>query len=91
MTPMRTTLTLDDHLAAQLRELAHRQGVPFKHVVNRALSEGLRSLARPKPKRRARLPTYRLGVPRVPSLDRALDLAAALEDQEVARKFDLRK
>ncbi len=38
---MRTTLTLDDDLAAALKEQAHRSGVPFKHVVNDALRRGL--------------------------------------------------
>ena len=38
---MRTTLTLDDDLAAALREQAQRVGVPFKHVVNDTLRRGL--------------------------------------------------
>ncbi len=38
---MRTTLTLDDDLAAALREHAQRVGVPFKHVVNDTLRRGL--------------------------------------------------
>ena len=39
---MRTTLTLDDDVAARLREEAVRQGVPFEEVVNRAIRLGLR-------------------------------------------------
>ena len=38
---MRTTLTLDDDVAAKLRALAHRRGVPFKEVVNSVLRRGL--------------------------------------------------
>ena len=38
---MRTTLTLDDDVAAKLRELAHRQRAPFKEVVNAVLRRGL--------------------------------------------------
>ena len=38
---MRTTLTLDDDLAARLRELAHRRKVSFKEVVNSVLRQGL--------------------------------------------------
>ena len=41
MSSMRTTLTLDDDVAAKLRELAHRQRVPFKEVVNSVLRRGL--------------------------------------------------
>ena len=38
---MRTTLTLDDDLAAALKEQAQRAGQPFKQVVNNALRRGL--------------------------------------------------
>jgi hypothetical protein len=41
MPAMRTTLTLDDDVAAKLRELAHRRRVPFKDVVNSVLRRGL--------------------------------------------------
>ncbi len=38
---MRTTLTLDDDLARELQEKAHRERRPFKDVVNEALRSGL--------------------------------------------------
>ncbi len=38
---MRTTLTLDEDVAARLLELQRRLGVSFKDVVNRTLREGL--------------------------------------------------
>ena len=38
---MRTTLTLDDDLAAALKEQAQRTGEPFKQVVNDTLRRGL--------------------------------------------------
>ncbi|MCY4421970.1 MAG: hypothetical protein OXC06_02750 [Acidimicrobiaceae bacterium] len=38
---MRTTLTLDDDLAAALKEQAQRVGQPFKQVVNDTLRRGL--------------------------------------------------
>ena len=38
---MRTTLTLDDDLAALLRQQAATLGVSFKEIVNRALRAGL--------------------------------------------------
>ena len=38
---MRTTLTIDDDLAASLKEQARQQHVPFKRVVNDALRRGL--------------------------------------------------
>ena len=39
---MRTTLTLEDDLASQLRETARRTGKSFKEVVNSMLRRGLR-------------------------------------------------
>lgn len=38
---MRTTLTLDEDLAHELRERAHRLRVPFKKVVNDAIRRGI--------------------------------------------------
>lgn len=38
---MRTTLTLDDDIAAKLRAEARRSGRPFREVVNDALRRGL--------------------------------------------------
>jgi predicted transcriptional regulator len=43
---MRTTLTLDDDVAAKLRALARRTGVAFRQVVNDTLRRGL---AQPRP------------------------------------------
>jgi hypothetical protein len=40
---MRTTLTLDDDVAAKLRAEARRSGRPFREVVNDAIRRGLMS------------------------------------------------
>jgi len=52
---VRTTLTLDDDVAAKLRAEVRKSGEPFKQVVNRVLRTGLnvRSQA-------AALPPYRI-------------------------------
>ena len=42
---MRTTLNIDDDLAASLREEARLQNVPLKQVVNDALRRGLSQTA----------------------------------------------
>ncbi len=49
---MRTTLTLDDDLARELRDEARRTGRSFKEVVNEAVRRGLS--AGPEPGRRPR-------------------------------------
>jgi hypothetical protein len=40
---VRTTLTLDDDVAAKLRAEARRAGLPFKEIVNETLRSGLAS------------------------------------------------
>lgn len=89
---MRTTLTLDDDLARMLKAAARRSGRPLRQVVNDTLRAGLaaaRKGVRPKPYRLepASLGGVRAGV----NLDKALALAAALEDGEIARELALRK
>lgn len=46
---MRTTLNLDDDLAAALKKLAHDRGKTFKSVVNQTLRNGLTTGATPLP------------------------------------------
>jgi hypothetical protein len=88
---MRTTLTLDDHLASALQEAARRSGRPFKQIVNETLRRGLHDLDRP-PARAYRLPVAALGLPRPGvDLDKALALADGLEDSAVGLKLELRK
>jgi Arc/MetJ family transcription regulator len=41
MSAMRTTLTLDDDVAAKLQQYARRKRLPFKEVVNAVLRRGL--------------------------------------------------
>lgn len=41
--PQRTTLTLEDDVAARLREASRRSGRPLKAVVNDAIRAGLAS------------------------------------------------
>jgi hypothetical protein len=40
---MRTTLTLDDDVAAKLKSEARRSGQPFREIVNEMLRRGLAS------------------------------------------------
>ena len=89
---MRTTLTLDEQIAKALKSTAHRTGKPFKQVVNETLRAGLVAGDAPAKSRPYRVKTASLGgvMPGV-DLRRALRLADALEDQEIARKLALRK
>ncbi|MCU1348298.1 MAG: hypothetical protein JWO56_1328 [Acidobacteria bacterium] len=89
---MRTTLTIEDRIARDLKQIAHRSGKPFKVVVNETLRAGLTSAqARPKAKR-YRLRTVSLGhVRQGVDLDKTLALADSLEDEELVSKIELRK
>jgi hypothetical protein len=84
---MRTTLDIEDHLLDRLRKIARRAKLPLKEVVRRALGAGL-DMLEPRPRRKPyRLTTYRMGFPPSLSLDKALHIAAVLEDDETVRKL----
>lgn len=89
---MRTTLTIEDRLARELKDLAHRSGKPFKVILNETLRAGLaarKSSARPKPYRvrPASMGKVLGGI----DLHKTLALADALEDLEILRELELRK
>jgi hypothetical protein len=88
---MRTTLTIDDAIAKALRDLAHKSNRSFKEVVNETLQAGLSAKRAPKAKpyrvRPASLGSPAPGI----NLDKALALADAMGDQELAAKIELRK
>ena len=88
---MRTTLTLDDRVAKTLKSLAHNSGKPFKQVVDEILRAGLNARATPAPCPYRLKPVSLGGVAPGVDLNKALRLAAALEDEEIARKLELRK
>lgn len=83
-------MTLDPDVEALLRKLMRDMGFSFKEALNQALRAGLL-----KPPCRAprtyRLKTYRMGYRPELRLDKALSLAAAIEDEEIARKLSVRK
>jgi plasmid stability protein len=57
---VRTTLTLDDDVAAKLKAVARRSGRAFRDVVNETLRRGLHA-ERPAPRERFRVETRSLG------------------------------
>lgn len=88
---MRTTLTLESDLARALRQRANDENCTFKDVVNEAIRAGL-AHRRPPRRRAYRLKVQHLGgvCPGI-DLDKALSVAALLEDAEIVRKLELRK
>lgn len=84
---MRTTVTLDPDTDAMVRRLMRERGLTFKQAVNAAIRSGAAPTRRP---RAVVTPTFDMGLPAVP-LDKALRIAADLEDEELFRKLAVRK
>lgn len=86
---MRTTVTLDEDVAARLRQVARERGISFKEAINAAVRAGLTmNAAEARPYGVESKPMgLRPGV----LLDKALELAAALEDEETLHKLERRK
>jgi Ribbon-helix-helix protein, copG family len=78
---MRTTLTLDDDVAAALEQLRKNSGSGLKELVNDALRRGLKDMStRPMRIQSFRTKSVALGKVRLPSIDNigeALALAQA--------------
>jgi hypothetical protein len=79
---MRTTLTLDDDVAADLQRLAARDERTFKTLVNDLLRAGLRQLDRP-PRHRPPFHTHAvdLGTCRLPNVDDIADVIGLAEGE----------
>lgn len=89
---MRTTLTIDDKIAKALKAAAYRSGKSFKQIVNETLRAGLAAKqVPPKPKPYKVKPASLGGVMAGIDLDKALRVAESIEDDEIARKLQMRK
>ncbi len=87
MHAVRTTITLTSEAELLVRRAMADRGLTFKDAVNEAIVAGLRvDVGRPA----FSTPTFDLGRARVP-LDRAIALAADLEDEELLRKRSVGK
>ncbi|WP_126446657.1 DUF2191 domain-containing protein [Sulfuricystis multivorans] len=86
---MRTTITLEDGLASELKKQALASGKSFKQVVNEILLAGLQRQTRPRP---YRLKPAALGAPAAGvDLAKALQLADELENLALRAKLEQRK
>ena len=88
---MRTTLRLDDDVAAAVKALAHKEDTSFGRMLNRVLRAGLANSGQgPRHRKRFTQDTFDLGQPAF-NVDKAMAMAASLEDEEAVRKLALRK
>ena len=80
---MRTTLTLEDDVAARLARLIKKRGRPLKVVVNEALRAGLEVMERPRPTRKPfRTRGFNLGASLVGSFDNIEELLSRVEGED---------
>jgi hypothetical protein len=86
---MRTTITLEPDVRALIDRAMKERGISFKEALNDAVRAGL---TQAMPRRRGFVQkSYSLGGDQNFRWDKALEAAAAIEDEELGRKFSLRK
>jgi Ribbon-helix-helix protein, copG family len=79
---MRTTLTLDDDIAAVLDQLRRQRRASLKDLVNEALREGLKRMRTPSERGEAfRTGAVSLGALRIGSIDNIAEALAVAEGE----------
>jgi len=86
---MRTTITLEPDVQALIRTAMKERGISFKEALNSAVRAGL-TQGRQR-RRYFAQKSYSLGADQNFRWDKALEAASAIEDEELSRKFSLRK
>jgi len=77
---MRTTLTIDDDIAATLERLRRNRDANLKDIVNDALRRGLRDMeARPKPRKPFQTRSVDAGAMLIPNIDNVAEVLAIVE------------
>ena len=87
---MRSTVRIDDKLMTELKARARQENVSLTRMLNKLLRAGLEASQGRRPRKRFKQKTHSIGAPRV-ELDKALALAADLDDEEILRKIAVRK
>jgi hypothetical protein len=79
---MRTTLTIDEDVAAVLERLRKSRDARLKQLINEALRRGLREMSgRAKPREEVRTRSVALGRLRISSIDNISEALAAAEGE----------
>jgi hypothetical protein len=84
---MRTTVTLDPDVEAKLRQAMRERGVSFKVAINDAVRAGLGPTT--PASQPYKMQTAPLGL--TINIDKALQIAGEMEDEEFIRKRELGK
>jgi len=79
---MRTTLTIDDDVAAALERLRKSRDASLKEVINDLLRQGIREMsARPRQRKPYRTRVAHLGASKIGSLDNIGEVLALIEGE----------
>jgi hypothetical protein len=79
---MRTTLTIDNDVAATLEQLRRSRDASLKDLVNEALRRGLRDMGtRPKPRKPFRTKSVDAGALLIPNIDNVAEVLAVVEGE----------
>ena len=79
---MRTTITLEEDVAASLKRLGKGRGLKFKVLVNHVLREGIKTMtARPKKRSVFRTRSVNLGPCRAANVDNVAEILAVAEGE----------
>jgi hypothetical protein len=79
---VRTTLTIDDDVAATLERLRRNRDTSLKDLINEVLRRGLRDMdSRPKPREPFRTRSVDLGTPLLPNIDNIAEVLAVIEGE----------
>lgn len=79
---MRTTITLEDDVAAALKRLGSKRKLPFKDLVNLLLREGIKSVSAPSGARKEFVTKeVHLGKPRFTDVDNIGEVLAVAENE----------
>jgi hypothetical protein len=79
---MRTTLSLDDDVAATLERMRRSRRITLKRLVNEALRRGLDDMGRrPRPREAIRTRAVALGRVRIPGIDNIGEALAIAEGE----------
>jgi hypothetical protein len=88
---MRTTVRIDDDLMRELKSRAHGDRISLNQLINRLIRHGMEAIrCRSTPAEPYSETTFSLGQPAI-NLDKALAIAATLEEQNVVEKMAYRK
>ena len=79
---MRTTLTIDDDVAAKAKEAVRLTGLPFKSLINKALRVGIDEVIAPKKSSPFRTQGRAMGLRRGLSYDNVADLLSVAEQED---------